>query len=72
MLIPTLKQLRNQRNISQIQERVYRKLKVYESEFNTCQLSARNSKDSYTCGDLILKRLNVEMPTFIKSVLDEY
>lgn len=72
MCLPTIQHLRNERNISQLQGKVYRKLKVYEDEYNTCHLSSRNISEAYHCGEVLLGRLNNEMPAFVKKVLDEY
>jgi hypothetical protein len=72
ILLPTLQQIRNERNISQLQGRVYRKMKVYEDEFNTCHLASRNIKEAYLCGEVLLGRLNNDIPAHIKKVLDEY
>jgi|JI10StandDraft_1071094.scaffolds.fasta_scaffold49660_3 hypothetical protein len=42
LLLPTIRGLRNERNVSQLQNKVYRKIKVYEQEYNTCHLACRN------------------------------
>ncbi len=39
--LPTLSQLRNLKNLSQLQERVLFGMKKYENEFNKCILKAR-------------------------------
>jgi hypothetical protein len=71
-VLPTLNHIRNERNISQIQDRIYRKLKVYEEEFNNCQSRTRSIDDAYVCGNQLLNRLNVDIPQHVKSVINEY
>lgn len=52
--------------------KVYRKMKVYEDEFNACHLACRDVTETYFCGDQLYSRLTVEMPQHIKKILDEY
>lgn len=72
LVLPTLNHLRNERNIAQIQDRIYKKLKIYEDEFNQCQRKTRSIDDAYVCGDALLQHLNVDMPKHIKSIINEY
>ena len=68
----TMRKLTNERNISQLQERVYLKLKRYEDEFNVCHVQARTPSEADVCSDVLLERLRVNMPNHISSILEEY
>jgi len=72
LVLPTLNHIRNERNIAQIQDKIYRKMKVYEEEFNTCQKKSRTIDDAYVCGNNLLSRLNNDIPKFVKTVINEY
>lgn len=72
MVQPTIMHLSNDLNVSQIQERVYQKLKMYEEEYNHCQVLARKPSEATYCGEQLIGRLNNEMVAHVKNIIDEY
>ena len=71
-LLPTISNFSNELNVSQVQERVYHKLNIYEDEFNKCHVQARTPSQATFCGDQLITRLRVDMMQHIKDILDEY
>lgn len=70
--MPTLSRLHNERNVAQIQERVYLKMKKYEDEFNNCHVQARNPDEAAFCAERLESRLRKEVVAQVKDILEEY
>lgn len=72
ILLNTMGKLSNERNLSQIQERVYLKLKKYEDEFNICHVQSRNPREAEVCAQTLMGRLRVSMVEHVDNILQEY
>ena len=72
MCLPTLAKLRNNQNIAQLQDRIYRKLKLQEDKFNDCFSKARTPSEGDYCLDQLHQNLSVKVMEDTKKILEEY
>ena len=71
-MLPTLSQIRQKDNIMEIQDRIYRKFKQYETELNTCVFLSKTNQDSVYCSDKFLSQLRGEGYKYALDVLKDY
>ena len=70
--LPTLNNLRNERNFSQLQERVYQGLLPHFDALNICLLRSRTAKEGDFCFDQYKTNFETQFKPKLKDILLEY
>ena len=70
--LPTIRKLRNIRNIAQLQEKVYLGMLKYEDTFNSCVAQSRSPSDTEFCTNQLIKNLTVDFKPRLTKILEEY
>ena len=70
--LPTLNNLRNDRNVEQIQERVYHKLKSHIDKLNICILKSRTANQVDYCFNQYQSAYNGPFQASLKEILLDY
>ncbi|KRX05305.1 hypothetical protein PPERSA_00606 [Pseudocohnilembus persalinus] len=69
---PTLAQLRQQDNIAELQNTIYKKFQNYEGQLNSCIMKAKNVRDSNACADIFTDQILGEGKNFVIQTLRKY
>ena len=64
--------MRNQKNIIELQERVYHELLPYVNRFNVCIVQSRTPEQSEYCSEIMNKNLTIDFQPKLKKILSEY
>jgi hypothetical protein len=70
--LPTLNNLRNQRNISQLQERVYQRFTKYFDALNICILRSRTNEEADHCFNQFQTSYDNTFRPELKKILLDY
>jgi|JI6StandDraft_1071083.scaffolds.fasta_scaffold12691_10 hypothetical protein len=72
MCRPTVLELQNPKNKAELQDRLYREIKQYESRFNACMYSATNLTEVVSCADGFVRNLDTEVTRAARNILRDY
>lgn len=72
MCRPTVTELQNPKNKAELQDRLYREMKPYESRFNNCMIQATNLTEVVACSDTFAGQLENEVAQAAKRILRDY
>lgn len=72
VIYPTIRQLTNIKNVVEIQDRIYRMMKPYESKFCHCIVDSASVAEVRDCADTMIRHMDNEIKKETIKILREY